>query len=493
MSNYTAFHCTVIGQRYIEKEKPCEDSSLSCNDDKIHIAVVADGHGDPRCFRSNVGSRKACEVALEQLRRFADALQNEDAEQQLFTRSGARKLTDNLFGSIVTGWQQAVLNDIAENPPTEEEYASVDSAAAAIYRQGRELVHIYGTTLIAMLMTERYLLVLHQGDGRCVVMHHDGTVDQPVPWDPRCVGRNTASLCDSDVLANWRYHLIDLRKDPIAACYAVSDGIEDSFETMEEMNAYLCHHASEYVTKGAEPYFAELPSRFAELTKNGSHDDISMGCIIDADKITRFARQYQLSYEYYISKAENRHALDRIKSMKRKTRFLKDAVDNAQAAYDQVRAEEDADREKMNGLQRMLLTLTKKMDTHKDDKKSAERSLIIARAEYNDYMVLREEFVEQAKEAKGKMDRTKEMIDQLSADHPAVDPTPDANREEFVYTQPLGKDGEGWVEEENTEAPQTSFALHSADPNDADRSPTEAEERPKHEENRSDVTSDPKE
>lgn len=490
MSGYTAFHCTVIGQRYIEKEKPCEDYSLSCNDDDIHIAVVADGHGDPRCFRSNVGSRKACEITLEQLKRFAHALQQEDVERQLFTRFGARKLTDNLFRSIVTEWQHAVLADIAENPMTEEERASVDSAAAAVYQEGRELVHIYGTTLIAMLMTERYLLVLHQGDGRCVVMHHDGTVDQPVPWDPRCEGRNTSSLCDNDVLASWRYHLIDLEKDPIAACYAVSDGIEDSFETMEELNAFLCHHAGEYVSKGADAYLAELPAQFAALTKNGSRDDTSMGCIIDTDKVSEFASQYQLSYDYCVSKAENRHALDRIKSMKRKTRFLKDAVDNAQAAYDQVLADEEADRQEMNGLQRMILALTRKMDTHKDSEKTAERELIIARAEYNDYMALREEYVERAKEAKKKMDEAKKQIDQLNADH-AADAVPDAAREEFVYTQPLGTDDESWAEASAEE--KLSPEPNASDTDGPMESPAGAEAAPESDASDPDKDTEPKE
>ena len=37
------------------------------------------------------------------------------------------------------------------------------------YDRGERLEHIYGTTLIAGLLTESYLLLIQQGDGRCVV------------------------------------------------------------------------------------------------------------------------------------------------------------------------------------------------------------------------------------------------------------------------------------------------------------------------------------
>ena len=444
MRRYSAFNCTVIGQRYIEKEKPCEDYSLSYNDETTHIAVVADGHGDPRCFRSNVGSQKACEVTLEELKRFSVALQEEDAEQQLFTRSGIRKLTDNLFRSIVSKWTQEVLADITENPATEEEYASVDAECAAIYRSGRELVHIYGTTLIAMLMTDRYMLVLHQGDGRCVVLHHDGTIDQPVPWDPRCVGRNTASLCDSDVLANWRYHLIDLRQDPLIACYAVSDGIEDSFETMDELNAYLGRHAADYVTKGAENYLKELPSHFAELTRDCSRDDISMGCIIDSQAVSEYVDYYRLNYEYYLAVAQKRSAVDRIKSMKRKTEYLSAEVARAQAAFDSVCSEEEENLRQYSGLQRMIMLLTNKIDDNKTSKKLAERDLIVAKAEYNDYLALRKTFIDRAKQAQKEMDDVRSRMEQTISENYHEDPY--KGLESFVYTQPLNAD-DSWEDE----------------------------------------------
>ena len=54
---------------------PCEDSSVSysAEDGKYHIAIVADGHGSKKCFRSNEGSKIATEVAMECLQQFAEA------------------------------------------------------------------------------------------------------------------------------------------------------------------------------------------------------------------------------------------------------------------------------------------------------------------------------------------------------------------------------------------------------------------------------------
>lgn len=462
MSGYTAYNCTVIGQRYIEKEKPCEDCSLSYNNEHLHIAVVADGHGDPRCFRSNTGSKLACEIALQEMKRFAIALREENVEERLFTRAGVHQLIDNLFCSIVDNWHTQTSEDLAQNPPTNDEYLSAGEECAAIYREGRELAHIYGTTLIAMLLTERFLLVLHQGDGRCVVMHHDGKPDQPVPWDPRCEGRSTSSLCDDDVLSNWRYHLIDLKKDPIVACYAVSDGIEDSFETLDELNAYLCLHACDYTEKGSSEYLEDLQEHFSELTKNGSRDDISIGGIIDADAVSKYIDMYHALHEYYVAKSENRRALERVLSMKRKMAYLKERVDEAQRLYDEACKEEETHFNELGLLNKIIVNLTDKNDIVKENTLKAQSTFINAEAEFNDYSGLRAEYVEKAKKMKKAMDEAQHKLTMLSSSDEILKAESYDSAESYVYSQPspdekdcLGEEGSG-ASDEGTEVTENA-------------------------------------
>lgn len=414
MAEYISYNCTVIGQRYIDKEKSCEDSSISYNSDDFHIAIVADGHGDPSCFRSNIGSKIACEVALECMKEFALAIKEGEKEEALFTPKGAEKLTSNLFNSILARWTEKVLEDLKSNPPSDEEFDSAGEKNAAIYRSGRGLSHIFGTTLIAMLMTQRYLLVLHQGDGRCVIMHENGEVDQPVPWDPRCEGRNTASLCDNDVLEHWRYHIIDLTKDQIVACYAVSDGIEDSFETMSEMNAYLCMHACDYVNMGHDVYLSTLPAHFAALTQQGSQDDISLGCIIEPRAISRYLECYTLIHEYHVAKGENRRANERLNSMKRKTEYLAERLEKAKIDYENAQQEEKKSNSILEKMQIAIKNAIAGLETSTQKKEAAEKSLAAAQIEYDQYMSVRNEFVEKAASTEEEMQALSERIKNLS-------------------------------------------------------------------------------
>lgn len=448
MAEYISYNCTVIGQRYIEKEKPCEDSSISYSSGDVHIAIVADGHGDPKCFRSNVGSRVACEVTLESMKEFAIAIREGEKEELLFTPKGAERLTTNLFSSILGRWTEKVLEDLTTTPPTDEEYKSAGEKNAAFYRAGKGLSHIYGTTLIAMLMTSRYLLVLHQGDGRCVVMHENGNVDQPVPWDPRCEGRNTASLCDEDVLANWRYYVIDLSKDQIVACYVVSDGIEDSFETMKELNAYLCMHACDYIDLGHVAYLDALPAHFATLTKQGSLDDISIGCIIDPQGISKYIELYSLIHKYYVAKGENRRANERINSMQRKTEYLTERLEKAKIACENAQQEQYSSSSTLEKMQKAVKSAIEGLESSTQKKEAAEEALVIAQTEYDQYMAIRNEVVEKVTTTEEEMRVLSEKIKNISIVPPEINN--DKKSEDLVYTQPISEDDDFDEQSEET-------------------------------------------
>ena len=56
MANYHAFHHTTIGHSHVLKNTCCEDASCCISEGDVHVAVVSDGHGDPACFRSQIGS-----------------------------------------------------------------------------------------------------------------------------------------------------------------------------------------------------------------------------------------------------------------------------------------------------------------------------------------------------------------------------------------------------------------------------------------------------
>ena len=216
---YELFCCSVRGASHIRKDTPCEDYGIKRNSGGVRIFAVADGHGDPNCLRSSVGSEYACRIAADSLESFARNVADNGFESRLFDRAECSILMDRLIRSIVGKWISAVDDEFAANPLTDEEYRAAFRLGDE-YRRGVKIERMYGTTLIAGLLTDKYLLLLQQGDGRCVVFDSDGKATQPVPWDDRCVGTATTSLCDVDAVGSVRYHVINLEENPVIACIA---------------------------------------------------------------------------------------------------------------------------------------------------------------------------------------------------------------------------------------------------------------------------------
>lgn len=282
---YELFCNSVRGSSHIRKGTPCEDFGLKSDCGEFKIFAAADGHGDSNCLRSNIGSMYVCQVAAAELETFARTIKEQGWEEKLFDRYESMQLVERLVLSIVGKWSEAVGEELDNNPLTEEEYQKAPLYAED-YKKGIRTERMYGTTLIAGVQTDKYLLLLQQGDGRCDVFDCEGKVSQPIPWDDRCVGTATTSLCDNDAVQSCRYHVINLEENPVIACIAGTDGVEDSFPaSMDKTHAYyrrLLQYACENGIPALEEY---LTDALNELSINGSADDITVCGIIDIERV----------------------------------------------------------------------------------------------------------------------------------------------------------------------------------------------------------------
>lgn len=291
--SYELFCNSVRGFSHVKKEIPCEDFGIKRDQGEYKIFAVADGHGDPNCLRSSTGSKYICQIVATELESFANTVKEQAWEEKLLDHSESEQLINRLIVSIIGKWISAVNEELEQNPFTDEELEKAP-VYANDYKKGIRIERMYGTTLIAGLLTEKYLLLLQQGDGRCDVFNEDGNVSQPIPWDDRCIGTSTTSLCDNDAVQSCRYHVIDLSKNPIIAVVAGTDGVEDSFPgSMEKTHAYyrdlLCY-ACENGVDALEDY---LTDALAGLSANGSADDITVSGIIDTEKTKLFLPDFK--------------------------------------------------------------------------------------------------------------------------------------------------------------------------------------------------------
>ena len=340
MEQVSAFHCTTRGYSHILKDICCEDASGSYNCEAFHIAVVSDGHGDPACFRSHTGAQLAVDIAIEQLKSFADTLLQENWTERLLQPEEQEPLVRQLIRSIMGNWTIQILEDLDNHPITEEELLASGSYEAS-YRAGLELPHIYGCTLIAALITESYLLVLHQGDGRCVVIRNDGTVNQPVPWDSLCVGNICTSLCHEDAVERCRYYLTDLSEEPITACYVTTDGIEDSVESLDHLNAFFCKISRICSEKGAEAMPEYLEQLMPEISKTGSADDTSIAAIINTSALSGISDKMELIHRLSVCESAGRAAREKLRSMQRKMAYLQNQLQKAEEEWKKFEQQEE--------------------------------------------------------------------------------------------------------------------------------------------------------
>lgn len=332
---YELFCKSVIGSSHIRRDIPCEDSGIKTDCGKYRIFAAADGHGDPNCLRSNIGSAVICRIASEKLEDFARTIEEQGWEETLFDEQVAKQRMEGLVRSIVGGWGEAVSQELEQNPLSEEELQRAPVYAEK-YKAGIRTERMYGTTLIAGLQTESYLLLLQQGDGRCVVFDGNGDASQPIPWDDRCIGTATTSLCDSDAVQSFRHCVINLKENPVIACIAGTDGVEDSFPaSMEKTHVYYRGLLRYACDNGVQALEEHLDGALSNLSADGSADDITVSGIIDVERVRPYLDSFAAKNRLVDLEDEVALLESKVKSIEEggKLQHLEKKYKEADAAY----------------------------------------------------------------------------------------------------------------------------------------------------------------
>lgn len=261
------------GESHKASEKPCQDYSFSIVQEGYAIAIVSDGHGGERYFRSDVGSKLAVEVTVKCLTEFAKNFPVDTFSEKPFTAIGIGELglsvLGQLTGAIVVGWRNAVKEHAEQHPLTDAEQK------IAVPKDEHGWERTYGCTLIATLRTPQYWLAFQIGDGKCVAIGEDGCPYEPIPWDDRCFLNRTTSICDTAATEEFRYCFGGKNTAPVAI-FLGSDGIDDSFGGEENLYNFYVQLAKGFAKDGHEATTADLETTLPVLSKRGSQDDMSV-------------------------------------------------------------------------------------------------------------------------------------------------------------------------------------------------------------------------
>ena len=276
MKDYTAINAHHIGNMHIQKDLPCEDFSMSYEDDNMAIAVISDGHGDKNCFRSGKGAEIACQTSVELCRKFYETCESMVSE---YGRDALENVLKGLEAEIVKNWKQAVLKDAEENPFTDEELEAVSDKMREFYNSGKRIEKAYGCTLILAFMTEKYWYGLQIGDGKCVAAYDDGVFVEPIPKDENCVANYSTSMCGENAELNFMHYYSDIVPKGV---FVFSDGVEESFD---RSGLYNCLYSIDvWLEKGKDMALESVNDLLPKISEGGSGDDVSIAAVLAAEK-----------------------------------------------------------------------------------------------------------------------------------------------------------------------------------------------------------------
>lgn len=283
MHQYRAFSRVERGYRHIKMGSACQDYALASDAaPDCSVIVVADGHGGGDYFRSDRGSKFIVQAAMAGLMEFGSKVM----AVQLRDPAERRKLLRELFAGILKRWKESIEADMFDEPFAESQMENVSLRCREEYMAGKGVERAYGTTLVAVLVTEHYWLGIQQGDGRCIAVRTDGSCEQPIPWDVRCENNITTSICDPNAVDEFRHSFSERMP---AAVFVTSDGVDAAYADMDGTYGFCQTQASIYLNDGRPGLEKAVGEYLPNLSKRGTGDDVSVAGLLCVDKLELIA------------------------------------------------------------------------------------------------------------------------------------------------------------------------------------------------------------
>lgn len=183
----------------------------------------------------------------------------------------------------------------------------------------------YGTTLMAAVRTSDYWFAFHIGDGRLYACDKLMKWYEPVPWDCNCFLNITTSLCDYNPVSEFRYAFDGTGDFPLAFALG-SDGIDDTFLKTELIHKFYSQLLCVFNERKQQEVEDLLISSLSDLSKRGSHDDMSVAAIIDENNLSKAVEYYKIISEVRKLNCERDERQNKLKSLHEKIDSLENKI-----------------------------------------------------------------------------------------------------------------------------------------------------------------------
>ena len=252
------FGCSVRGAAHIRADMPCQDSHIIQQHSDYTILAVADGHGSSSCPFSQDGSNIAVQTFCDLMTSYYEKNSWEDLISFL-NRDGKIAVPKE----IELEWKKRVIEF--------DEHAERNSSNCAL----ASIFKLYGTTLLGLLITKKFIYAFQLGDGDIICVNQDEV--SAVLDSEYLLGVETFSLSNENA---WKYAcstIIASKKNNFPSLYILStDGFSNSHVSQEDFYQ-TCRDYYELFTTQQQDYVKEnLKQWLNETSAEGCGDDITV-------------------------------------------------------------------------------------------------------------------------------------------------------------------------------------------------------------------------
>ena len=247
--NYDLFMSSTVGYKNILKKRNSQDYIDYKILNNSIICTVADGHSTSFFKYSDKGAELACKACIEVLETYI--LESKD-----YMKLELEKL--NIQEKIYNRWMDLVSQHFKYNNPV-------------VYKTQYLK---YSTTLVATLITEKFILFIKLGDGNIIVKNrnkYEKIINNSTMGVVQAFGRTNAYL-------NINSRIEDIKEYENANIILFTDGYENSFENEVKLYKSLERTVSKYNKNVFSRFLLhqDYDKYLSRLSKDISFDDISI-------------------------------------------------------------------------------------------------------------------------------------------------------------------------------------------------------------------------
>lgn len=275
-SSFYCFGKSVRGREHRLSGLPNQDALRIYvgKDNNLVIIALADGHGSPVHFRSEVGSKMAVDTAVDIL----SSIRETDIKVP-------NKISKYPI-SISREWNNRVLLDHKNKKFSSDELSALyDEVKNESFVDSVRLDPkiSYGTTLIVVASYGDFMLYLQIGDGDILVVDNSGNVRKPLRDDVQFSRYQTKSLCTHGASDDFRIAVEKNNGANPVLVLASTDGYSNSFKSYQEFFEVGIAYRDLIRILGCDFLEDILEDLLCKTSSQGSGDDITVGLACSSD------------------------------------------------------------------------------------------------------------------------------------------------------------------------------------------------------------------